>query len=228
MSASQPHRIQPEGHTERNLFLESLLANQPKSTERSSSLNQTPPLPSTRTGDISTLERLRPKHAQGLNPQPFAEPSTHRTLDNQQQGKTTTVANITDLQILSSKEFKEWSDQNAKGHTKSNFQTWVEERERDKRLLATSTGWSRGLSAKKMVMTKSAEVGRNQPHSRGWHTADLARNKEALPSTLQPAMEDTIMEGTKQSTRQPSRNPTASTKQPSVNLNLTTSSTERS
>ncbi len=34
----QPHRIQPEGHTERNLFLESLLVNQPKSTERSSSL----------------------------------------------------------------------------------------------------------------------------------------------------------------------------------------------
>ena len=126
VSSSQPHRIQPEGHKEPNLFLECLLANQPKSTERSSSLNQTPPLPSTRTGDISTLERLRPKHAQGLNPQPFAEPSTHRTLDNQQQGKTTTVANITDLQILSSKEFKEWSDQNAKGHTKSNFQTWVE------------------------------------------------------------------------------------------------------
>ena len=49
----QPHRrIQQEGLTERNLFLESLLANQPKSTERSSSLNQTPPLPSTQTIDV--------------------------------------------------------------------------------------------------------------------------------------------------------------------------------
>ncbi len=66
VSTSQPHRIQPEGHTERNLFLESLLANQPKSTERSSSLNQTPPLPSTQTGDSSTFELLRSKRARTL------------------------------------------------------------------------------------------------------------------------------------------------------------------
>ena len=43
VSSSQPHRIQPEGHKEPNLFLECLLANQPKSTERNSSLNQIPP-----------------------------------------------------------------------------------------------------------------------------------------------------------------------------------------
>jgi hypothetical protein len=72
---SQPHRIQPENSLpERNLFLESLKANQPKSTERSSSLNQPPSLPSTQTGDRSTLELLRSKHAQGLYPYPFAEP----------------------------------------------------------------------------------------------------------------------------------------------------------
>ncbi len=145
VSSSQPHRIQPEGHKEPNLFLECLLANQPKSTERSSSLNQPPPLPSTQTGDSSTLELLRSNHAQGLYPYPFAEPSTYRTKDNQQHGGTHTIATIADSQTLSSKEFKEWSGLHTKGHTKSNFQTWVEERERDKRLLATSTGWGRGL-----------------------------------------------------------------------------------
>jgi hypothetical protein len=87
---SQPHRIQPENpFSERNLFLESLKANQPKSTKRSSSLNQPPPpLPSTQTGDSSTLELLRSKHAQGLYLYPFAEPSTYRTVDDQQPGKT--------------------------------------------------------------------------------------------------------------------------------------------
>jgi hypothetical protein len=155
---SQPHRIQPENpFPERNLFLESLKANQPKSTERSSSLNQTPSLPSTQRGDSSTLELLRSKHAQGLYPYPFAEPSTYRTVDDQQPGNINSTTIITDSQILLSKQFKEWSNQTAKGHTKSNFQTWEAETERDRCLLAKSIGWGRGLGPKKVVMTKSAE-----------------------------------------------------------------------
>jgi hypothetical protein len=63
----QRNRIQSVNpFMDRNLFLESLTAHQRQSTERSSSLNQPPPLPSTQTGD-SFSELLRSKHAQGLS-----------------------------------------------------------------------------------------------------------------------------------------------------------------
>jgi hypothetical protein len=141
---------------------------------------------------------------------------------------------ITDLQNLLTEQFKEWSDQNAKGYTSVKYQTWVDERAIDKRLLSKSIGWGRGPNAKKVMMTKSAEVETNltvevvilpilpgttedqPPHTTSNPT------EEALPSTPQLAVEDTIMTGeTKQST------PVAGTNEepfpvstPDLNLNL--------
>ncbi len=111
-----------------------------------------------------------------------------------------------------SKQFKEWSDQKAKGHTTSNYQTWVEERARDKRLLAKSIGWSRGIGPKKVVMTKDAEDEVNLTAANGITPILIGATeapepraaedpgKEALPSTPEPAKEDTIMAGPAQST----------------------------
>jgi hypothetical protein len=58
-------------------------------------------------------------------------------------------------------QFKEWSDQKAKGYTTANYHTWVDERARDKCLLAKSIGWGKRLSAKKVMISKSAEVENN-------------------------------------------------------------------
>ncbi len=56
------------------------------------------------------------------------------------------------------KQFKKWSNQSAKGYTTANFQTWDEaEVARDKRLLAKSIGWGRGIGPTKVVMTKTTE-----------------------------------------------------------------------
>ncbi len=107
-----------------------------------------------------------------------------------------------DLQNQLTEQFKEWSDQKVKGHTSADYQTWVDERARDKRLLSKSIRWGRGLNAKKVVMTKSVEVENDltaeddvlpilprtvecQPLST---TSDP--KEKALPSTPQPAAED--------------------------------------
>jgi hypothetical protein len=172
----QPHRIQPKNpFPERNLFLESLLSNKPQSTERSSSLNH-PPLLSTQTGDSST-ELLRSKHAQGLYPYPFAEPSTYRTVDDQQPGKKNSTTVITGTQILLTEQFEEWSNQRAKGYTTSNYQTWVYERARDKRLLAK---WGKGLSAKKQSGDVKASKAKSTSQPRmAYYCTNLDRNNRS-------------------------------------------------
>ena len=109
-------------------------------------------------------------------------------------------------------QFREWSDQKAKGYTTSDYQTWVKERARDKRLLAKSIGWGRGVGPKKVVMTKSAEDEVNLTAADGITPILIGTTEalplraaeppgtEALPLTPEPAKEDAIMAEPAQST----------------------------